>query len=47
MPETKNIVYPHCMVAIRIPANRLGDRPKCGKCKNTLITGLNGVARAK
>jgi len=39
MPETKNIVCPHCMATNRIPANRLGDRPKCGKCKNTLITG--------
>lgn len=39
MPATKNIVCPHCMATNRIPANRLGDRPKCGKCKNTLITG--------
>ncbi len=36
---TSNIVCPHCFAVNRIPSNRLGDKPKCGKCKKPLFTG--------
>ncbi len=39
MPETSNIVCPHCFAVNRIPSNRLGDKPKCGKCKKPLFSG--------
>jgi thioredoxin 2 len=26
------LVCPHCAAVNRVPAERLGDRPKCGKC---------------
>lgn len=39
MPETSNIVCPHCFAVNRIPSNRLGDKPKCGKCKQPLFSG--------
>ena len=39
MTATTNIVCPHCDTVNRIPAARLGDRPVCGKCKQTLFTG--------
>jgi len=35
---SKNIVCPHCFATNRIPSARLGDNPKCGKCKKILIT---------
>ena len=39
MPDTSNIVCPHCFAVNRIPSNRLGDKPKCGKCKKPLFSG--------
>ena len=39
MTATTNIVCPHCDTVNRIPAARLGDRPVCGKCKQSLFTG--------
>ena len=39
MSNKKHVVCPHCMAVNRIPAERLGDNPKCGKCKNPLFTG--------
>jgi len=36
---TTNINCPHCQATNRIPSNRLGDAPKCGKCKNALFIG--------
>ena len=33
------LVCPHCQSANRIPTTRLGDRPRCGKCKQTIFTG--------
>ena len=39
MSESLNIVCPHCMAVNRIPAARLGDGPKCGKCHRALFTG--------
>ena len=39
MTEKTHIVCPHCAAVNRIPVTRLGDHPKCGKCKNLLFTG--------
>ena len=33
------VVCPNCQSANRIPAARLGDNPRCGKCKKALFTG--------
>lgn len=37
--DTKHIVCPHCDATNRIPSARLGDAPKCGKCKQVLFAG--------
>ncbi|WP_027858505.1 thioredoxin TrxC [Marinobacterium jannaschii] len=34
-----NISCPHCQVSNRLPEERLGDGPKCGKCKQVIFTG--------
>ncbi|MCO4758958.1 MAG: thioredoxin TrxC, partial [Oceanospirillaceae bacterium] len=34
-----NLSCPHCNVTNRIPADCLGDGPKCGKCKNPVFSG--------
>ena len=34
-----NICCPHCSVTNKVPEARLGDGPKCGKCKSPLFTG--------
>lgn len=34
-----NIVCGHCLAKNRIPDQRLGDAPKCGKCKMPLFAG--------
>ncbi len=39
MSDKKHIVCPSCTAVNRIPASRLSDQPKCGKCKNILFTG--------
>lgn len=39
MSDKKQIVCPHCQGINRVPAQRLGDSPNCGKCKKDLITG--------
>lgn len=39
MNETKQIVCPACNTINRVPAARLGERPKCGRCKNLLFQG--------
>lgn len=39
MSDKKHIVCPHCNATNRIPSTRLGDKPKCGKCKQALFTG--------
>ena len=39
MSDKKHILCPHCVAVNRIPATRLGDKPKCGKCKNALFAG--------
>jgi thioredoxin 2 len=33
------VVCPNCQSPNRIPAARLGDDPRCGKCKESLFTG--------
>lgn len=37
MNESKNIVCPSCDAVNRIPSARVADRPKCGKCHETLF----------
>lgn len=39
MPQTLHIPCPHCHAANRVPAERLGERPNCGRCKSPLFTG--------
>ena len=39
MPDQFHIVCPHCQGINRIPAARLSDNPKCGKCKQPLFQG--------
>jgi thioredoxin 2 len=39
MSEAPHIVCPHCGAVNRIPAERLADMPKCGKCHKALFTG--------
>jgi thioredoxin 2 len=38
MSESKHIVCPHCAAVNRIPAGRMSDAPRCGKCRKTLFT---------
>jgi thioredoxin 2 len=33
------ISCPHCLAINRIPENRLGDNPDCGRCKGKLFEG--------
>ncbi len=37
--NTTNISCPSCKSTNRIPNERLGDKPKCGKCKKPLFQG--------
>ena len=37
MSESFHIVCPHCAAINRIPAGRLGEGPKCGKCRQPLF----------
>ena len=37
--SSSNIVCPHCVAVNRVPTQRLGENPVCGKCKNPLFTG--------
>lgn len=39
MPEAMHVVCPHCDAANRLPAARMRDAPKCGKCGKALFTG--------
>ncbi len=34
------VVCAHCATTNRVPATRLGDGPKCGRCKQPLLPGL-------
>ena len=37
MSEPLVIPCPHCNGLNRIPADRLGDTPKCGRCKQPVL----------
>jgi thioredoxin 2 len=39
MSDPLQIVCPHDDVVNRVPADRLAEHPKCGKCKQPLFTG--------
>jgi thioredoxin 2 len=39
MGTTLQTVCPNCGVANRVPQERFGDRPKCGKCHQALFKG--------
>lgn len=39
MSDLVHLNCPHCQVLNRIPQARLVDSPKCGKCKELLLTG--------
>lgn len=39
MSDSLQIGCPHCGAINRIPTTRLGEQPRCGKCKNALFTG--------
>jgi thioredoxin 2 len=38
MSEPKHIVCPHCDAVNRVPEDKLGATPTCGKCKQALFT---------
>lgn len=37
MSDALLIPCPHCNGLNRIPANRVGDQPKCGRCKQSVL----------
>ncbi|BFM15491.1 thioredoxin TrxC [Maricurvus nonylphenolicus] len=37
--STTNVTCPKCNAKNRLPTERLGDGPKCGKCKKPIFTG--------
>ena len=37
--DTHHIVCAHCGATNRLPADRLGDDPNCGRCHQPLLTG--------
>ena len=39
MSETLHVVCPHCDGVNRLPAERLAQAPKCGRCHEKLFTG--------
>jgi len=39
MAEAVHVVCPHCAATNRVPRERLGEQPVCGKCKQPLFTG--------
>lgn len=38
MPEALNLVCPHCDAINRLPGQRLGEAPVCGRCKAVLFS---------
>jgi len=36
--ESQHVVCPHCAAVNRIPAARMAEQPKCGKCRQLLFT---------
>lgn len=39
MKETCLIPCPHCRRVNRVPSTRIGERPNCGQCHQSLFTG--------
>ncbi|HEB88443.1 MAG TPA: thioredoxin TrxC [Deltaproteobacteria bacterium] len=39
MSDSLHIVCPHCAAVNRIPSQRMGEGPRCGKCHQALFTG--------
>lgn len=39
MSDSLHIVCPYCDAVNRVPAERLGQQPTCGKCAHALFTG--------
>jgi len=39
MNDSLHIVCSHCDTVNRLPADKLADRPNCGKCKQPLFSG--------
>lgn len=39
MADSKHIVCPNCSATNRVPDTRLVERPRCGKCHESLFTG--------
>lgn len=39
MNQSLRVVCPHCHTTNQIPAVRLQDQPKCGRCKHALFSG--------
>ncbi len=39
MSDSKHLVCPDCSQINRVPTDRLGSGPVCGRCKNPLLTG--------
>lgn len=39
MDDQLHVVCPHCAAVNRLPAARLAEDPRCGKCKRELFTG--------
>lgn len=37
--STTNVTCPKCNAKNRLPSDRLGDGPKCGKCKKPIFSG--------
>jgi len=38
MSDSLHIVCPHCDAVNRIPSDKIGNQPNCGKCKQPLFT---------
>lgn len=39
MSDSLHVVCPHCAAVNRLPAERLGQQPNCGQCKQPLFDG--------
>ena len=39
MSDGVHIVCPHCQSINRVPANKLAEKPNCGRCQHPLFTG--------
>ena len=39
MSDQLHLVCPHCQTTIRLPAAKLGEQPRCGRCHQPVFTG--------